>query len=273
MRSRATGRALAQEPPITFSTPVPRAPTISLPADARVWLTGDIHLTPEDDARSRFFLDFLRQARAEADRLVLFGDVFDYWIGPAFGYRCSYGPVLDAFRAARAEGFPIDFIAGNRDFMGPGELRRMGLSVFGDAVIYDRGGGRTLVTHGDLLVSGDVRYRRFRLWVRSWPLRLGYRLVPQHARLAMALYMRGRSKTSLAQVKQTAYPVDAALAARWLRHHDAQELLMGHLHREELHDHGAAGRSRVMPGWTGREAPYFVLGPPSELASYALAPA
>ena len=26
-------------------------------------------------------------------------------------------------------------------------------------------------------------------------------------------------------------------------------------------------------GWTSREAPYFVLGPPSELASYALAPA
>jgi UDP-2,3-diacylglucosamine hydrolase len=198
----------------------------------------------------------------------LFGDVFDYWIGPAFGFRCSYRPVLETFQAARREGFPIDFIAGNRDFMGPGELRRMGLTVYGDAVLYDRQGSRTLVTHGDLLVKGDVKYRRFRLWARSWPLRLGYRLVPQHARLAMALYMRGRSKKSLAMVKQTAYPVDAELAERWLLQHEATEILMGHLHREEVHEHSEGRRTLVMPGWSSRQAPHFVLGPPAALETF-----
>ena len=133
-------------------------PRIAIKPGERVWVTGDVHLGPDDDARVRFFLHFLAEARRSADRLVLLGDIFDYWIGPKHARGCAYREVVEAFEQAAQDGFPLEFIAGNRDFLGPGELEQIGLRVHGDAVVLDRGGERTIVTHGDLLVSGDVSY-------------------------------------------------------------------------------------------------------------------
>lgn len=119
---------------------------VAIEADERVWVTGDVHLDPGDAQRAQFFLRFLSEARRSADRLVLLGDVFDYWIGPRHGRSSSYRPVIEAFEEAAREGFPLDFVAGNRDFLGPSELRSIGLRVHGDAVVFDRQGQRTLVT-------------------------------------------------------------------------------------------------------------------------------
>ena len=79
----------------------PRPATlIELRSDERVWVTGDVHIGPEDEARTEEFLTFLKAARADSDRLVLLGDVFDFWIGPRHGRTCCYGRVIEAFEEA-----------------------------------------------------------------------------------------------------------------------------------------------------------------------------
>ncbi|MGE0712884.1 MAG: UDP-2,3-diacylglucosamine diphosphatase [Planctomycetota bacterium] len=246
----------------------PEPAVIALRPDERVWVTGDVHIAPGDEQRAAFFLAFLAAARRSADRLVLLGDVFDYWVGPRHGRRCAYRPVLEAFEAAAREGYPIDFIAGNRDFLGPGELRSLGLRVQGDLVVYERAGARTIVTHGDLLVAGDRSYKRFRRVVRSWWFRLGYWLVPVWFRLLVAWLLRGASQRKLAKVEPYAFPVDTALSQAWLAQHGARDLLMGHLHREELHEHPEGRTTRMLPGWSAAAGPHFVLGPPAELQRF-----
>lgn len=245
---------------------------IELRGDERVWVTGDVHIAPGDRVRADFFCAFLAEARREADRLVLLGDVFDYWVGPKHGRRCDYLPVIEAFEAAQRDGFPIDFIAGNRDFLGPGELRTIGLEVHGDAVVYEREGARegarTIVTHGDLLVEGDLSYKRYRRVVRSWWFRLCYWLVPAWFRLWVAHRLRGASHRKLAKVEPFAFPIDLDLSQSWLAQHQAQDLLMGHLHREELHEHAEGRATRMLPGWAPRKGPYFVLGAPARLECF-----
>ncbi|MCA8926226.1 MAG: hypothetical protein KDD82_30745 [Planctomycetes bacterium] len=232
-----------------------------------MWVTGDVHLDPRDAVRAELFLAFLRAARASADRLVLLGDLFDYWIGPAHARRCAYAPVVAALEEATAAGFPVDFVCGNRDFLGPGELRSLGLTVHGDAVVYARGAQRSVVTHGDLLVSGDRSYKRYRRCVRSALFRFGYWLVPSFVRLAVAHLLRGASERKLAKVEPLAFPIDVPLATAWQLEHEAEELLMGHLHRAETH--AVDGRTtRMLPGWTDDCGPHFVLGPASSLETF-----
>lgn len=238
---------------------------IALRPEERVWVTGDVHIAPEDEERAAQFVQFVAAARAEADRLVLFGDVFDYWIGPVHGRGCCYRSVIEAFESAAAAGFPIDFIAGNRDFLGIAELRSVGLQVHGDAVIFDRAGARTVVTHGDLLVKGDHSYRRYRRVVRSALFRLFYWLVPVFVRLWAAHRLRAASTRKLSKVEPLSFPIDLELSQSWLAHHQARELLMGHLHRAEVHEHGAGRVTRMLPGWGPGRAPHFLLGPAAEL--------
>jgi UDP-2,3-diacylglucosamine hydrolase len=238
----------------------PTSPLIELRSDERVWVTGDVHIAPDDEVRADEFLSFLRVARAECDRLVLLGDVFDFWIGPRHGRSCSYRRVIEAFEAAAQAGFPIDFIPGNRDFLGIGELRAIGLRPHGDAVVYQREGARIVVTHGDLLVKGDHGYRRYRAVVRSALFRLCYWLLPVFVRLWAARRLRGASTRKLSRVEAYSFPIDLVKSEAWLTHHAAGDLLMGHLHREETHDHGAGRATRMLPGWGPGRAPHFVLG-------------
>lgn len=105
--------------------------------------------------------------------------------------------------------------------------------------------------------------------IRAWPFRLGYRLVPEWFRLLVARVLRGASQRKLARVEPLAFPIDLALSERWLRDLDARELLMGHLHREEAHDHPEGRATRMLPGWGAREGPHFVLGPASRLERFA----
>lgn len=244
------------------------APVISIAPDEAVWVTGDVHLAPGDEERARFFLRFLAAARARAARLVILGDLFDYWVGPRHGRGCCYGPVLAAFEEAAASGYPIEFIAGNRDFLGPEELRGVGLRVHGDELVLDRAGRRTIVTHGDLLVAGDHSYKRYRRVVRSGWFRLGYRIVPVWFRLLVARLLRGASQRKLVKVTPYAFPVDTTEAARWLARRGAEDLLMGHLHREETHELPGGRAARMLPGWSATAGPYFEVGPQASLRQF-----
>lgn len=239
----------------------PMASRVELGANERVWVTGDVHLSPGDEGRAAFFVRFLQAAQAGCDRLVILGDLFDFWIGPRHAAGCAYGPVVEALRAARAAGFPLEFLCGNRDFLGPRELEAIGLRLHGDLLLLERAGQRrTLVTHGDLLVEGDHSYRRYRRWVRAGWFHLGYRIVPVWFRLLVARWLRGASRRKLSRVTPYAFPIDLTGSQAWQAEHGAQELLMGHLHRAEHHPHGERA-THMLAGWTDAGGPYFLLEP------------
>src|SRR3546814_19598292 len=46
-----------------------------------VWIASDIHLGEETPKTARAFYQFLESACDQADALILYGDIFDAWIG------------------------------------------------------------------------------------------------------------------------------------------------------------------------------------------------
>jgi UDP-2,3-diacylglucosamine hydrolase len=225
-------------------TTVPRFGVLTAPEHWRtVDFISDLHLKPEEP---RTFEAWARTMRAtRADAVVILGDLFEAWVGDdaaapgSFEHRC--GEVLDACRADLA------FMRGNRDFLvGAGFLARHGVRDLADPTVLAFAGQRLVLTHGDLLCTGDVPYQQFRAQVRGDEWQRAFLARPLPERQAIAQQMRQHSEARHAATAPADYAhADAALARRWLLAADATTLIHGHTHQPADHPLGRdeAGRA------------------------------
>lgn len=200
-------------------------PPLALP----VTVVGDVHLSAREPAVQEAFLGFLRRLEGGGGTLVLLGDVFDWWVGRGQERDPAVAPVLEALARVATSGVALCFQPGNRDFAfrgGPG----LPLAVWPDVVRTTLGGRRVLLTHGDLLVSGDTGYLRLRRVLRSRLVALGLAILP-HAWLArVAGWLRRSSSRALARKDRRLLDIDYGLARRWLEAAGAEVLVAGHVH-------------------------------------------
>jgi UDP-2,3-diacylglucosamine hydrolase len=138
--------------------------------------------------------------------------------------------VLDALRRVAASGVRLCFQAGNRDFGFDG-VDGLEVSLWPDLVRTTWGSRRVLLTHGDLLVSGDRGYLLLRRVLRSWLFMWGRRnLVPYPLLAGIARGLRRTSTRSLSYKDLRLLDIDYALARAWLEAADADVLVAGHVH-------------------------------------------
>lgn len=154
-----------------------------------VYITSDIHLGAVPTETETAFLRFLDHVGAEASRLILPGDLFDFWF--------EYGNVVpgEHFRvlAALAElvdaGVPVLVTGGNHDAWGGGFLREhVGIEYHEGHVRTEIFGRPALLAHGDGLGKGDLKYRMLKAVLRSRPAIWGFRAL--HPELGMRLARR-----------------------------------------------------------------------------------
>ncbi|MFT3777302.1 MAG: UDP-2,3-diacylglucosamine diphosphatase [Ottowia sp.] len=224
-------------------TTVPRFAALSAPAHWRtVDFISDLHLKTEEPATFEVWQRYLRHTPADA--VFILGDLFEVWVGDdaavpgSFEARC--GQVLSA---ARAELF---FMCGNRDFLVAGAfLARHGVRPLADPTVLAFGGARWLLTHGDLLCTGDVAYQRFRAQVRTADWQQAFLARPLAERQAIARQMRAQSARHQADAGFYA-DADAGLARRWLVEAGAATLIHGHTHRPGDHALGTDATGRPL---------------------------
>ena len=89
--------------------------------------------------------------------------------------------------------------------------------------------------------------------------------VPPQSMVIVLAPSNGYCTRKLSRVEPYSFPIDLGESESWLEHFQARDLLMGHLHREETHDHGEGRATRMLPGWGPGRAPHFVVGPAAEL--------
>ena len=89
-------------------------PEFDLPAGTRI--IGDLHVDLELGPAAQEFVDYL-DGLSETPRLIILGDLFEYWFGPAQGEVGGGPALLDALARRVASGTPIHLIPGNRDFL------------------------------------------------------------------------------------------------------------------------------------------------------------
>jgi len=204
---------------------------------------SDVHLDPAPEGqaqRSDFarFLDTLPLFGIQ--RLIVLGDLFDFW----FEYRhvvfSGYFDVLCALGRLRKQGIELHLVCGNHDFWAGRFLEQhLGFAVHRESVSIQFGNQRVLLAHGDGLNPQDRGYLFYKRLARSRIVITLFGLL--HPDLAMAIAKRV-SKTSrrITLQKDPAKGTEAealrVFARGILEKGDADVVLCGHAHaptREE----------------------------------------
>lgn len=167
-----------------------------------VFITSDVHLGAVPPETERAFVRFLEHVGAEGRRLILPGDLFDFWF--------EYGEIIpgEHFRvlATLAElvdsGVPVLVTGGNHDaWGGPFLEEHVGVEFRPGHVRTEIAGRPALLAHGDGLGRGDLKYRALKAVLRSRPLIWAFRAL--HPELGLRLARRVSSTEAKADTDPT----------------------------------------------------------------------
>lgn len=212
-----------------------KLPEVILPPATRV--IADLHLDLGSPGSAEPFLRWLG-AIPDLPRLVVLGDFFDVWVGPAQARLPGAAAVLDALRARTARGTEIDVVHGNRDFLLDASFEaRTGAVVRPRGLIgrIDRSQDgepdeRVVLLHGDELCTRDKAYQRLKKVVRSPPV---LALAPRLPLPVATFFARSLRRTSV-RALETKPPDTKVLqeaAARWYAQaYHAGAVVCGHAH-------------------------------------------
>lgn len=221
----------------------------------KVWIASDIHLGPDTPATALAFQRFLNKAAAQADALILCGDIFDAWIGDDFATSDPppwLANILAQLREVSAA-IPLWLGRGNRDFLiGARLARHVGAQLLPDVAILETDAGAILLSHGDEYCLADPGYRRFRRIVRNPFIQALFLRLSLKARRRIADWARQRSMAANRSKPASIMDVTPDAVAQAFRRSDINTIVHGHTHRPQVHRLNIAGRERlriVLPDW------------------------
>lgn len=141
-----------------------------------IYLASDVHLGVAPPETERAFLSWLDHCGTEASRVIINGDLFDFW----FEYRSviprGHTRILGALSALVDSGVPVILMGGNHDWWGGDFLTtEIGVDFLQEPTVLELQGKKTLLAHGDGLGSGDLGYRFLRSVLRGAAARLAFR--------------------------------------------------------------------------------------------------
>ena len=213
---------------------------------------SDLHLDPARPRATAAFLRFLAKEARRADRLFILGDLFEFWIGDDSDEPLAE-EVLGALGEYTATGRECLVMRGNRDFLlGARFARRTGTRLLADPVVENVFGTRVLVTHGDLLCTGDRAYQRYRRIVHNPLLQRLFLALPRSGRRAAGAEGRRRSRRHTTASPASIMDVDQASVLAALQEFKVSVILHGHTHRPAVHrieTDGATATRIVLGDW------------------------
>ncbi len=206
-----------------------------------IYLTSDVHLGAVSRERERSFLRWLEHAGASAERIILNGDLFDFWFEYGSVIPRGHTRVLGALAALVDAGVPVVFMGGNHDWWGGSYLEQeVGLTFLRDPVVLDLAGRRTFLAHGDGLGRGDLAYRALRLILRSRATRFAFRWLHPDlgARVARGVSQTDDHGTTNAERNRTK-ALEEWGVAKLRAEPDLDLVILGHAHIPVMTEVGA----------------------------------
>ena len=241
---------------------VPKARPSEVRLETGTVLVGDVHLDLSPRASEAAVLERERfltwLAGLEAPRLVVVGDLFDAWVGPAHGRLPAGREATAALRALTDRGVALDVLHGNRDFLLDASFEReTGARVHPAGLLgrpvdaAQRAGSAWLVLHGDELCTRDRGYQRLKRVLRSAPVRGAAPRLPGPVARWVAARLRRASVRAVAAKPPEAKTQQVGAARAQLDRHGAGLLVCGHAHRYSDEALGTRGRWIVLDAFGG----------------------
>jgi len=144
--------------------------------DLPVYLASDVHLGSAPPQTEPAFLSWLDHCGTHASRVILNGDLFDFWYEYRSAIPRGHTRVLGALASLVDAGIPVLLMGGNHDWWGGSYLREeVGVEFHQDPVELEIHGRRILLAHGDGVGGGDLGYRILRLILRGRLTRFAFR--------------------------------------------------------------------------------------------------
>ncbi len=193
--------------------------------------SGSKELENEKVARIAQLFD---KVKADGDRLVILGDLFDFWFEYKHAIPKDHHEVLFLLRDLVKHGVQVDYVSGNHDFwMDDYFESQIGVTLHRDHLDLEYGDQSLHLIHGDGLAAADRGYRflkrilrnRFNIWL--------YRKLPPDWAIPLAKWVSGSSRDYTSRRDHTFQPDYEAYAANKLN--DGFDIVaIGHLHIPQI---------------------------------------
>lgn len=214
---------------------------------------SDLHLSTARPEKIELFRQLFEGPARHVDTVYILGDLFEnFWTGndertpPAT-------EVVDILREFCRHDGDLYLVRGNRDLMldqGFGDLT--GCTLLGDETVVDVGGKATLIMHGDLLCTRDVKYQLYRKFMEHPSIRSLFLALPYCLRVFLTRGMKPLMKKSAAAKPPEIIDVDQATVEAFMSKHKATDLIHGHTHKPGIHHfdlNGQPARRIVLGDW------------------------
>ncbi len=201
---------------------------------AALYAFSDAHLgsgSPELEQLKKDKIEqLLSLVEADGDRLIILGDLFDFWFEYKHAIPKDHHDVLFMLRRLVKRGIRVDYIAGNHDFWMDNYFSdQLGLHVHRDSFDLEYAGKRMHCIHGDGLAPRDRGYRvlkkilrnRFNIWA--------YRKLPVDWAIPLAKWVSGSSREYTTR-RDHAFAKDYRKYAMAQMDSGYDIVLIGHLH-------------------------------------------
>jgi len=219
---------------------------------SEILFISDLHLTIERPEVTQKFLKLLKGRATEAKALYILGDLFDTWIGDD-DFSPPIKTVKKHLKALTAQGTPVFYIHGNRDFLiGQRFSQESGVTLLDEYSVIDLYGTPTLLTHGDLLCTDDLPYQEFRLKSHSQAWQENVLSKPLILRILYARWYRLRSFFHKRKKSQDIMDVNQGTVVDVMKQHQTTRLIHGHTHRPAVHElkiNNLSGQRFVLAEW------------------------
>jgi UDP-2,3-diacylglucosamine hydrolase len=207
----------------------------------RVIVVGDAHLGSADPRDEQAFHEFLVAIPSMARRVVITGDLFDFW----FEYRAVIPRrpfrTLAHLAALAEQGVEMDLFGGNHDRWG-GSFWDKDLSIpfHSEGADLVLAGRKAWVAHGDGLTETKLGGRVIHRITRH-PLTVGtFRLLPPN----LGFWLADRLSGGLAEANRTDEAIERAARAQEAYARDVLDrrpelglVILAHTHRQRLVEH------------------------------------
>ncbi|WP_020560653.1 UDP-2,3-diacylglucosamine diphosphatase [Thiofilum flexile] len=229
------------------------------------WFISDLHLFPTRPQSIELllqFLTYLEQQRPQG--LYVLGDLFEYWVGDdvlEHPMGAGFVPVIEAFQRLAAQGVPIAFQHGNRDFLlGKHCAEQAGFTLLPEHYVVDLYGVPTLLMHGDSLCTEDRDYQRLRMQLRDPVWQQQFLALPLAQRIEQAQALRAESHTQMQAKAEAILDVTPTTVESVMQSHGVTQLIHGHTHCPAIHPFIVQGQcyQRIVLGdWYGDKGSFL----------------
>ncbi len=225
-------------------------PSESKPPKPVFWVS-DVHLGAVPDETERAFRRWLRHVGEKGSRLIVAGDLFDFWFEYRHVVPGRHVRVLAQLAELVESGVGVTMTGGNHDWWGGDYLRRrIGVDFHRAPLRAEIAGTSVLIAHGDGLGKGDLPYKALRAALRAAPTRWAFRWLHPDlgARLARRLSRtRAHAAAGAAATGARARPLFDWAAERLASDPTLGMVVAGHAHEPQVAE-VAPGRFYVNTG-------------------------